>query len=68
MLSMDQVKQALASSIGEHVSGKYMQALLSLAVEAEEEDGVRYDIVADMAYDCLQWLQEQELQDGYGAE
>ena len=69
MLSMDQVKQALASSIGEHVSGKYMQALLSLAVEAEEEDGqVRYDIVADMAYDCLQWLQEQELQNAYGAE
>merc|ERR1711988_1267815 len=49
-----QARQAIASSIGEHISAKEMQALLSLLVEATDEDGrVAYELIAEYAYDCL---------------
>ena len=64
-----QARQAIASSIGEHISAKEMQALLSLLVEATDEDGrVAYELIAEYAYDCLTWLKEQELHAAYGDE
>lgn len=64
-----QARQAIATSIGEQIGAKEMQALLSLLVEATDEDGrVAYELIAEYAYDCLAWLKEQELHAAYGDE